>query len=125
MKTILTKTLKSGKNVEVWMRGKELIVGVDGQDRTDSILPFATPAEKNGTTYVAIAKNAKVGFTADEYRVIVNATAGVSARFAGTCAKSGRRYGKGARIEHTQFGWTLVGATLDLDYNMGREDSPL
>ena len=53
------------------------------------------------------------------------ANRGIAAKYAGTCAKSGQRYGKGARIEHTQFGWALVGAELDVSYNMDREDSPL
>lgn len=29
------------------------------------------------------------------------------------------------RIEHTEFGWALVGAKLDVSYNMSREDSHL
>jgi len=53
------------------------------------------------------------------------AAAGITARFSGTCAKSGARYGKGARIESTMYGWALVGAELDINYNMSREDSPL
>ncbi len=50
---------------------------------------------------------------------------GVTAMFAGTCAKSGHRFRKGARIESTMYGWALVGAELDIMYNMTREDSPL
>lgn len=50
---------------------------------------------------------------------------GISAKYAGTCAKTGIRYSKGARIQHTEFGWALVGTTLDTNYNMSREDSHL
>ena len=50
---------------------------------------------------------------------------GIPAKFAGTCAKSGIRYQKGARIERTEYGWALVGAELDVHYNMSREDSHL
>lgn len=53
------------------------------------------------------------------------ANRGIKARFGGTCAKSGVRYGKGARIESTMYGWALVSAELDISYNMSREDSPL
>lgn len=50
---------------------------------------------------------------------------GIPARYAGTCAKSGQRYNRGAMIERTMFGWALVGAKLNVSYNMDREDSPL
>lgn len=48
---------------------------------------------------------------------------GIAAKFPGTCKTSGRRYGKGARIEQTCYGWSLVDATVDLGYQMDREDS--
>ena len=48
---------------------------------------------------------------------------GIAAKYAGTCKRSGRRYGKGARIEQTAYGWALVGTDVDLTYQMDRADS--
>lgn len=66
-----------------------------------------------------------LGATYEATQAQVTPERGIAAKFAGTCTMSGERYGKGARIERTQFGWALVGADLDVTYNMGREDSPL
>lgn len=48
---------------------------------------------------------------------------GIRARFAGICKRSGQRYGKGALIEQTRYGWALVGTDVDLGYQMERADS--